>query len=152
MRASLAVLLLLLLAGCGGAHRAGGLPADIPPQSLAIGFKPGGLADVIVVDVVDWRPLRSAELVTAAGERVPAYSLDVVPSPVDRGSLMQQITPGAVRPVSRAGVMVSTALIRLPDPVLYAHEWRNWHVEVVIGDPGAGRIALTRPAPPSPPV
>jgi hypothetical protein len=150
MRAALAVLVLLLAAGCGGGHRQA-LPSDIPPQSLTAGFKPGGLADVIVVHAVDWRPLRSAELVAPDGERTPAYSLDVV-APVERGSRMQQITPGAPRPVTEVGILDSTALIRLPDPVRYAKEWQRWHVEVVLGDRGAGRVQLTLAAPQSPPI
>lgn len=152
MRASLFVLLLLALAGCGGAHRGGGMPANIPPESLTAAFKPHGLADVIVVHAVDWRPLRRAELVAPDGERVPAYSLDVTASPVERGSLMQQITPGAPRPVTQTGTMVSTALILLPDPVRYGQEWRRWHIEVVLGDPGAGRVQVSLAAPPSPPI
>jgi hypothetical protein len=146
------LVLLLVLAGCGGGHRGGGVPADLPPLSLTAGFKPRGVANEIVVHAVDWRPLRSAELVAPDGERTPAYSLNVIPSPVDRGSLMEQITPGAPRAVGQTGTMDSTALILLPDPVAYAKEWRRWHIEVVLGDPGVGRIAVTLPAPPSPPI
>ncbi len=65
---------------------------------------------------------------------------------------MQQITPGSPRPVTQTGIMDSTALIRLPDPVVYAKEWRFFHIDVVLGDPGAGGIEVTLPAPPSPPI
>jgi hypothetical protein len=150
MRGAL-IALLLLLAGCAG-HRGAGVPADIPPQNLTATFKPGGLADVIVVHAVDWRPLRSAVLVSPDGTRVAAYSLDVIPSLIERGTLMQQTTPGAPRPVTRTGIMDSTALIQLPDPVAYARDWRRWRIAVVLGDPGAGRIEVTLDAPPSPPV
>lgn len=144
------LVLLLVLAGCGG--HGGGVPPGIPPQSLTAGFKPRGLADVIVVHALDWRPLRRADLVAPDGTHTPAYSLNVIPSPVDRGSLMQQITPGSPRPVTQTGIMDSTALIRLPDPVVYAKEWRFFHIDVVLGDPGAGGIEVTLPAPPSPPI
>jgi hypothetical protein len=152
MRLALLLLVVLLLVGGCGGRRGAGVPANIPPQSLTASFKPGGLADVIVVHAVDWRPLRSAVLVAPDGVRIPPYSLDVTPSPIDRGSLMQQIAPGAQRPVAQTGIMDSTALIRLPDPLAYAKEWRRWRIAVVLGDPGAGRIELTLDAPPSPPI
>jgi hypothetical protein len=151
MRLALSLLVLLLVAGCGG-QRGAGVPPDVPPQSLTASFTPGGLADVIVVHAIDWRPLRSAVLVAPDGARVPPYSLDATPSPINRGSLMQQIAPGAQRPVTQTGIMDSTALIRLPDPVAYAKTWRRWRIEVVLGDRGAGRIEVTLDAPPSPPV
>lgn len=156
MRAWLAVL--LLLAGCGGAGspaELGETPPGLAPDSVTAAFQPGGLADVIVVRATDRRPLRSAVLVSPEGERVAAYSLDVDPSPVEQGSLMQRLqatAPGGPRSVTRLDAMVSTALIRLPDPVRYAREWRDWHIEGVLGDPGAGRQSFTLPAPPSPPV
>ena len=54
--------------------------------------------------------------------------------------------------MTQTGIMDSTALIRLPDPVVYAKEWRFFHIDVVLGDPGAGGIEVTLPAPPSPPI
>lgn len=150
MRSLLAPLMLLLIAGCAGDDSDASAAA---PYGVTARFEPGGLADVIVVSAVDWRPMRRAELVDPDGERVPAYSLDVVASPWSAGSpgvesLMS--TPGAVRVVTQAKVMRSTALIRLPNPMLYARSWRDSHIEVVLGDPDAGEETLTLPAPPPP--
>jgi len=59
-------------------------------------------------------------------------------------------SPGVPRQVTRIGVMSSTALIQLPDPTRYAQGWRDWRVELRIGDPGdAGRdVTLAAPKPP----
>jgi hypothetical protein len=154
MRAGLA-LLLLLLAACGASPSGDGETAAAGPGDLRAYFQQGGLANVIVVHAANWRPLRSAALVTSDGERVPAYAIDVESSPTEQNPLMQRLesmAPGQPRPVTRVNLMVSTALIRLPDPVRYAREWRGWHVEAVLGDPGAGRETVTLPAPPSPPL
>jgi hypothetical protein len=146
MRGRLAVLLLLLLASCG--------EVDGDPAAAAFGvtarFDPDGLADVIVVSAVDWRPLRGAVLVGREGERVPAYSLDVVASPVQSDPLaieMMMNTPGAARSVSRLKAMVSSALIRLPDPARYGKTWQSLRVEIVLGDAGSGREVFTVAAP-----
>lgn len=149
MRSLLAPLMLLLIAGCAGDDG----EATAAPYGVAARFEPGGLADVIVVAAVDWRPMRRAELVAGDGERVPAYSLDVVASPWSAGppgveSLM--IQPGAPRIVTQVKAMRSTALIRLPNPTLYAKSWHDAHIEVVLGDPGAGEETLTLAAPPPP--
>jgi hypothetical protein len=111
------------------------------------------LSDVIVVTVVDRLPLRSAVLVAADGERVPAYSLDVSSSPVVAPSQEAAIfmaSPGVPRQVTRVGVMSSTALIQLPDPTRYAQGWRDWRVELRIGDPGGAGRDVTLPAPKPP--
>jgi hypothetical protein len=140
-------LLLLLLASCSG--------FEDEPEAAAFGITaridPGGLSDVIVVAAVDWRPVRSATLTGPAGERVPAYSLDVEASPVVTGppeAAILQVTPGWPRTVTTLNAMVSTALIRLPDPDRYAKSWQDWRVEIVLGDAEAGREALTLAAPP----
>jgi len=155
MRGAL-VILLLLVAGCSGRGDAAAEPAAVAagPETVTAGFDPGGLANVIVVRTTDRRPLRSATLVSPDGERVPAYSLDVHASPIELTPLqqLQLRSQGSARSVTRLDAMLSTALIRLPDPVRYAREWQSWHIEGVLGDPGAGRAAFTLPAPRSPPV
>jgi hypothetical protein len=113
-------------------------------------FDRGGLSDVIVVFVVDWRPLRSAVLTGPAGERVPAYSLDVLTSPIQAGppaAAILLVTPGWTRSVTELKAMVSTALIRLPDPDRYGKSWQNWRVDIVLGDADAGRETRTLAAP-----
>lgn len=138
----------LLVAGCAddGAQWGGA-----PSESASARFE--GLSDVIVVTVVDRLPLRSAALVTPDGERVPAYSLDVSSSPVVAPSQETAIfmaSPGVPRQVTRINVMSSTALIQLPDATRYAKDWRDWRVELRIGEPGsAGRdVTLEAPKPP----
>jgi hypothetical protein len=155
---ALSILLFAVLTACGGNHRApgggmGGLAA-VPPQQISAAFVPGGPQDVITVTVRDWRPLRSAVLVSPAGERVPAYSLDVEPAPAEAPPLgAGPVSPalGLPRSVARSDLDLSVALIRLPDPVAYAKSWRDWHIEVAIGD-GDNRHEMTLPAPKSPPV
>lgn len=144
MRWRLAVL--LLLASCGDGD-GGSATATF---GVSARFDPSGLADVIVVSAVDWRPLRSAVLVGGEGERVPAYSLDVTASPVQSDAPaidMLMNTPGASRRVTRLDAMVSSALIRLPDPDRYRKTWQSWRVEIVLGDAGSGAEALVLAAP-----
>jgi hypothetical protein len=125
--------------------------AGAPSESATARFE--ALSDVIVVNVVDRLPLRSAVLVEADGERVPAYSLDVRSSPVVEPSQEAAIfmaSPGVPRQVTRIGVMSSTALIQLPDPTRYAQGWRDWRVELRIGDSGSGGRDVTLEAPKPP--
>jgi hypothetical protein len=122
-----------------------------PAESVSARFE--GLSDVVVVNVVDRLPLRSAALVAPDGERVPAYSLDVSSSPVvapSQENIIFMASPGVPRQVTRNNVMSSTALIQLPDPTRYAIGWHDWHVELRIGDAGdAGRdVVLDAPKPP----
>lgn len=122
-----------------------------PTESATARFD--ALSDVIVVNVTDRLPLRSAVLVAPDGERVPAYSLDVSSSPVvapPQEAAIFMASPGVPRQVTRIGVMSSTALIQLPDATRYAQGWRDWRVELRIGDPGdSGRdVALPAPKPP----
>jgi hypothetical protein len=129
-----------------------GAPWGGPPsESTTARFD--ALSDVIVVTVVDRLPLRSAVLVASDGERVPAYSLDVNSSPVVTPSQEAAIfmaSPGVPRQVTRVGVMSSTALIQLPDPTRYAQGWRDWRIELRIGDPGDAGRDVTLPAPKPP--
>lgn len=138
----------LLVAACADDGASWG---GAPSESISARFE--GLSDVIVVTVVDRLPLRSAVLVATDGERVPAYSLDVSSSPVvtpSQESIIFMASPGVPRLVTRIDVMSSTALIQLPDPTRYAKDWRDWRVELRIGDPGdAGRdVTLEAPKPP----
>jgi hypothetical protein len=143
--------LALLQAACGNGA---GWPGAAAVDSVTVGFD--GLSDVIVVTTTDRLPLRSAALVAPDGEAVPAYSLDVLSSPVvvaPPGEEALLLTPGAPKRVTRVDAMFSTALIRLPDPERYAKSWPNWRVLLRLGDPGAGERAmlLRAPAPPAPP-
>jgi hypothetical protein len=150
MRPAVALAALLLLAGCGGVEENG-----LTPGTLAARFVPGGLADVIVVTSVDRLPLRAAALVTPDGERVPAYSIDVDPHPATArvpGEATLLSAPGAPRQSAWINTMASTALIRLPDPVQYAKNWRRARIELRLGDPGSGEREVTLAAPPSPPI
>jgi len=141
--------LLLLLAGCGGADESG--PTL---ETIAARFVRGGLADVIVLTSLDRLPLREATLVMPDGERVPAYSIDVDPHPATAqvpGEATLLSTPGTPRQSAWINTMASTALIRLPDPVQYAKNWRRSRIELRLGDPGSGERDVTLAAPPSPP-
>jgi hypothetical protein len=139
--------LLPVIAACAGEDA----PWGPPSESATARFD--ALSDVIVVHVVDRLPLRSAALVEADGERVPAYSLDVASSPVvvpSQETAIFMASPGVPRQVTRIGVMSSTALIQLPDPTRYAQGWRDSRVELRIGDPGSGGrdVMLAAPKPP----
>ena len=150
MRSRLGGLLLAALSGCTAGSMA---ETALEPGTITVRFAPGGLANVIVVTTVDRQPLRSAMLVAPSGDRVPAYSLDVVASPIvaeTPADLMAMTTPGAVRSVTSLATMVSTALIELPDPARYAKSWQEWRVQLRLGDHGDGERSLMLDAPPSP--
>ena len=150
MRRGVAMAALLLLAGCGGGDERG-----LTPGTIAARFVRGGLADVIVVTSVDRLPLREAVLVTPDGDRIPAYSIDVDPHPATErvpGEAALLSTPGTPRQSAWINTMASTALIRLPDPVQYAKNWRRSRIELRLGDPGGGEREETLAAPPSPPI
>jgi hypothetical protein len=150
MRRTVAMAALLLLAGCGGGDESG-----LTPGTIAARFVRGGLTDVIVVTSVDRLPLREAALVTPDGERIPAYSIDVDPHPATAqvpGEATLLSTPGTPRQSAWINTMASTALIRLPDPVQYAKNWRRSRIELRLGDPGGGAREETLAAPPSPPI
>ncbi len=151
MRRAVAIGLLsfaLALGGCSGDEGAGAPPVE----SVSARFE--ALSDVIVVNARDRLPLRSAVLVAPDGERAPAYSLDVTASPVIEPPPGEQIlmaTPGAPRVVTRLNMVISTALIRLPDANRYAKNWRDSRVELQFGDPGSGERTVTLNAPKPPP-
>src|SRR5215471_3453528 len=148
MRRALAIAVLLLVGCDGGEER------ELAPGTIAARFVRGGLADVIVVTSIDRLPLRAATLVTPDGERVPAYSIDVDPHPATAqvpGEATLLSTPGTPRQSAWISTMASTALIRLPDPVQYAKNWRRSHIELRLADPGSGEREETLAAPPAPP-
>jgi hypothetical protein len=149
MRRALAMTALLLLAACGAAGE-----DALAPETITARFVRGGLADVIVVNTVDRLPLRQAALITPEGERIAAYSIDVDAHPATAqvpGEAVLLSTPGTPRQSSWINTMASTALIRLPDPVQYAKNWRRSRLELRLGDPGSGEREVTLAAPPSPP-
>jgi len=150
MRVPLGALIVALLAGCT-AGSAQETPLEL--DTITVRFVPGGLVNVIVVTTIDRLPLRSAMLVAPDGVRLPAYSLDVVASPIiaeTPADALALATPGAVRRVTTVATMVSTALIELPDPARYAKSWPDWQVQLRLGDPDAGERSLMLDAPPSP--
>jgi hypothetical protein len=143
----LGVLSLLVLPCCSDLE----LEVGGPAFGITARIDPGGLSDVIVVSSTDWRPLRRAVLIASDGVRVPAYSLDVEASPIQTGppaAAILLVTPGWPRSETRLNAMVSTALIRLPDPDRYAKGWQTWRVEIVLGDADAGREVMILAAPP----
>jgi hypothetical protein len=141
-------LLLLTLAGCGAAPSG---PAT--PYGITARFVPGGLVDVITVTVDDPMPLRSAVLVGPGGATTPAYSLDVTPNPTDvttRAGDAFVAARGMPLTVVQTVTIRSTALLRLPDPTLYVHTWREWRIHLHLGSAEGGRD-VTLPAPKPPP-
>ena len=156
MRPVIAAGCLLLVAACAGGEP-GAAPAtsEVPDTlgTISADFQPGGLANVVVVRAVDRLPMRSAVLVGPGDQSIPAYSLDVTPSPAavpQPGLQVLMNTPGAPQSVTQTNTMLSVALIELPNPVAYSRSWRDWRVLVRLGDPGAGR-EMTLAAPPPPP-
>lgn len=139
---------LLLLSGCGGMT-----PAAAPPDTITARFVPGGPVNVITVTVIDPLPLRSAELVGPKGLTTPAYSIDVTANPTEvstPGAGVFAATPGMPLTVARRATNLSTALLRLPDPVYYVNTWRDWRLRLHLGSAAGGRdVTLDAPAPPA---
>jgi hypothetical protein len=152
LRAAGAAALPALLAGCAALA---GVSSEGPPLPGAEAhFASGRSVDVIEVTVTDPLALRRAELVGPDGTREPAYSIDANPSPssvtpLGGGPFPRE--PGMPLVVSQLDSTVSNALIRLPDPWLYARDWRNSRIELHLGDPGGMQRDMTLPAPPPPP-
>lgn len=140
-------MLLLMLAGCGGAPS-----GTTAPYGITARFVPGGPVDVITVTVDDPLPLRRAVLVGPGGLTVPAYSLDVTPRPTEVSTPAGgafPTTPGLARTVTRNDTILSTALLRLPDPVHYVHTWQEWRIRLHLGSAEGGRdVTLAAPKPP----
>ncbi len=146
-----------LLAGC--AVLAG--PAEDRHNDLRMltaEFEPRGLADVIVVTTLERRALRSAVLVGPEGQRQSAYSIDVAPAattltyadtegPLTGPAVSPRLLPPPAR-VAPIDSAVSRALVALPDPVSYRKTWRQWRIEVTLGDARGGELRQSIEAPP----
>jgi hypothetical protein len=173
-RRSIAVLLVLGLASCAEYGDAGQ-----GPDTAVARFVPGGEVTVVQVTVSDTRPVRAAELDGPDGKVVPAYSIESNPAsvygrPAFRPSIGMgggggfgggnssfggglgfamplngaDVAPGSVSLSS--GQIQSTALIRLPDPQDYRKTWRDWRVQIQLGDPPEVKfITFQAPAPPA---
>ena len=170
MRAAFLVLPLFLLAACGGA----GLP-PLPADRVTAHFPPRGLVNVsfvndIIVDALARLPLRRAELVAPDGRTTPASSIDVNPAPGftayqapaahpyggefagigPRQELLSAPAGAAPQTESRLLEMHSTAVITLPDPLAYGHDWRHYRIRLAFGTPPAPleTEVIAAPAPP----
>jgi hypothetical protein len=167
MKAVLAVLTIVLIAGCAD----NGLP---PPSGdrVRVRFPAGGVVDVIEVDAVDRLPLRKAELIAPDGQATPASYLGVNGSPsityyqampngpyagdafgignIATGVPQPTLTGGAPQQQALLLAMVSTASIPLPDPVEYWRDWRNYRVRLSFGD-APGEVETREVDAPKPP-
>jgi hypothetical protein len=148
LRRGMLVAALLLLSGCGSMAPT----AAPPPDGITARFVPGGPVNVITVTAADPLPLRSAELVGPQGLTEPAYSIDVTANPTDvstPGAGAFAAAPGLPLTVTRTETILSTALLRLPDPVYYVNTWREWRIRLHLGSATGGRdVTLAAPAPP----
>jgi hypothetical protein len=160
--------LLVALAACADAPPPGG---DIPQQGVTASFPPGAVVNVIRVDARESAPLRAAELVAPDGSTTQASWLDVDPNPrrlsgqdavADpwRSSgfgtngispLPTAAPPNFARSQNQLLLMVSTADIPLPDPVVYRQDWEKYKIRLSFA---AGDQLDVReiPAPAPPPV
>ena len=158
---------LVMLAACADAPP----PVGPPQPHVSASFPPGGVVDVIKVDVLDREPLRTAELVAPDGGTTPASFLNVNANPTRlsgqaaigdpwRPSMLSsngnnplptgRIDPG-LRGDSALLTMAATADITLPDPVAYRRDWAAYKIR--LGFQGAGDQLDVReiPAPTPPP-
>jgi hypothetical protein len=148
-----AALAALVLAGCGEgiAPELAGVPT---PEGVEARFVPGRSVNIIAVTATDPLALRSAVLTGPGGIAVPAYSIDADRARDEAfgpaaGAFPP--TPGLSLPQARLAAIRSTALIELPEPVLYAHDWRQYRIELRFANPGgeARDLVLPAPAPPA---
>jgi hypothetical protein len=157
---------LVALAACTDAPPPG---AEIPEQGVTASFPPGAVVNVIRVDARETEPLRAAELVAPDGSTTPANWLDVDPNPRrltgqdavadpwrSSGFGTNGINPLPTAPPNSANsesqllLMVSTADIQLPDPVVYRQDWEKYKIRLSFA---AGNQLDVReiPAPAPPP-
>jgi len=155
---------LFLLAACGGPP-----PVDPAQPLMRASFPRGGVVDVIRIETRDSLPLRAAELVAPDGTTTSATSLDAVRSPQMSGG--QQTARGAwlgsrfdqnnvalpnaaadatYRSETQVLLMVSSADIPLPDPVVYRRDWANYRIRLSFAA-GGGRLDTREIAAPQPP-
>jgi hypothetical protein len=154
------LLLVALLAGCGGAG-----PAPLPIGGTTAYFAVGGVADTIYVDALDRLPLRSAELVAPDGRTAAKGSIVVQPAPSDTGAYTggtlplrtfggQAPIPGAVGAALQTKTTLlaalSNATITLPDAVAYRRDWRKYRIRLRFGAaPDVEIREIAAPAPPA---
>jgi hypothetical protein len=168
MRGGAALVILGLLAGCGG-----GGPAPLPAQETRAFFRAGGPVDTIEIVALDRLPLRAAELVAPEGQTTPASAVVARPEAGDSNPVALPTggvaalgniggTSPAAAPVGAAVgsqqrllATVSNASITLPDPVAYRRHWRDYRIRLRFAGTPAGEsreIAAPEPPPaPSPP-
>ena len=158
---------LVALAACADTPPPG---ADIPQPSLTASFPPGAVTGVIRVDALESAPLRAAELVAPDGSITPASSLDVDPNPQrltgqsaladpwrSSGLGTNGINPLPINPPNFARsqnqllLMVSTADIPLPDPVVYRQDWGKYKIRLSFAAGGDQLDVREIPAPAPPP-
>ena len=165
MRGSASLAILALLTGCGG-----GGPAPLPTGRITAYFPAGGVADTIVIDVVDRLALRRAELVAPDGQTTAATSIAARPASdsaalalptgayASGGAALGAVVGNppntgavgaAVQTQSRLLTTVSTAAIGLPDPIAYRRAWQQYRIRLRLGDPpGAETREIVGPEPP----
>ena len=164
MRRSYAtVLIVLLLAGCGG-----GGPEPLPTASARAAFRPGDVRDVITVSAVDRLALRSAELVAPNGAATPSDDINVERTPGFTGgqfalndawrtglagNVAAPVIPqdaqadAALRSQGQLLMIISNASLALPDPPAYRRDWRGYRLRLGFGEPG-GEIKIRGCRPP----
>jgi hypothetical protein len=166
----LPTLLPLLIAVAGCSVLDSGPPTALPEQTARATFPRGGIADVIRVDALDTLPLRAAELVAPDGNATPASFVQALPAPtvnngtsmyksawLDQSSAMNGV-PGVLGggptthlySETQLQLIVSTADIPLPDPVVYRRDWASYRVRLSFAAP-AGRTETRTLAAPEPP-
>jgi hypothetical protein len=160
----------LLLAGCFG----GPPPASLPVVELKVGFPPGGLADVIVIDAADRLPLHSAELIAPDGAATASTDVLANQAPLfatgqyaatdpwktgltggaGRETISAGQTGAALRTQAKLLSIVSNASIPLPDPPAYRRDWQHYRIRLQFGLPPGEvetrEIAAPEPPPPAP--
>jgi hypothetical protein len=170
MRTAAAILLSLLVAGCGDE----GLP-PLPVMRVEASFPKLGIANVIVVDAVDRLPLTAASLVAPDGKATPASDIDVRDRPVTGSQRLlgtgafsgevfapatasvpntgsPQFLGGAPQATSRLLAVISTASVPVNDPVGYGRQWQQYKIRLTFGrQPGpVEEREIAAPAPPPP--
>jgi hypothetical protein len=137
---------LVALAACTDAPPPGGA---IPQQGVTTNFPPGGITGVIRVNALETEPLRAAELIAPDGSTTPASWLDVDPNPqrldgqdavadpwrssgfgTNGINPLPTAPPNFARSQNQLLLMVSSADIPLPDPVVYRQDWEKYRIRL----------------------
>jgi hypothetical protein len=166
--------LVLLLAACASDT----VPiAGPPPGTVDARFAQGGEANVITVTAYDRVPIRNAALVAPDGSILPSYHINTErPTRYGSGSGAAPTVGIGVgggssgsfaigsgigltfplggyagpQSTTQSGNILSTAYIRLADPVDYRRRWKNYTIRVRLGDPPSDVHFVTLAAPPPP--